>query len=403
MKNILLSTLFCISAFFATTQIDYLMIKDSICPSKNFCGFRDSADLAIIYPMMIGLDTNQITNGIVEYYDDLQELEYELYVRRHADTVFLRRSANSSVRGFFHDPENAHLAWSAAFCYHYLNEREKMEYYLLRYADHCPRKWWDKQQIGYLLDWCPSVAVEERFGIKKSHLFYDTLYSESMKEDRKLTIYLPKGFKEGKSYPVVYMADGQLFTRSYRYSLDSLIESKSIPKIVVVGVHSDETLIPGMGLEYRNFEYIKNLHGGKDTLNKLFAPHFQFFTREVIDYAQTKYSVSEKPEDRVFYGVSNGADFGVTVAQEQPNLMDMYILCSIIAGSKEPFNWSKVDAPKFYISCGEQEDEVVQNEAIRLAEYLKSKSIPFEQIRFEGGHDRKKWENQFIQTLSKCF
>ena len=76
MKTTILFTLFVFTTFFSSAQLDYLKIKDSVCPPKNFCGFRDSSDLAIIYPMMLSLDTNQITNGIVEYYDDLQEKQF---------------------------------------------------------------------------------------------------------------------------------------------------------------------------------------------------------------------------------------------------------------------------------------------------------------------------------------
>lgn len=238
---------------------------------------------------------------------------------------------------------------------------------------------------------------------KQSQLIKDTLFSESFGENRPLTIYLPKGFKKAETYPVVYMADGQLLIESYVKSIDSLIAKKLILEIVVIGVNSNETFIPSMGMEYRNFEYLKNLHGGKDTLNLRFAKHFQFFTSEVIEYAEKNYSVSSKRADRTFYGISNGADLGVTIAQDKPELIGTYILCSIVQGSKESFVWTKTDCPRFFLATGDQEDEMVRNEAKRLGEYLTNISAPFELTFYKGGHERKKWEAQFIAALPKVY
>jgi enterochelin esterase-like enzyme len=238
---------------------------------------------------------------------------------------------------------------------------------------------------------------------KGSQWFTDTIFSKSFGENRLLTIYLPKDFKTKRTYPVIYMADGQLLIESYVRSIDSLIDNKIIPEIVVIGVHSNETLIPSMGLEYRNFEYIKNLYGGKDTLNLRFAKHFQFFTSEVIEYAEKNFSVSSNKEDRTFYGISNGSDFGVTVAQDKPDLIGNYILCSIVSGSKEAFTWTKDNCPRFFLATGDQEDEMVQDEAKRLGDYLLKISIPFQLEFYHGGHERKKWETQFIATLPKVY
>jgi enterochelin esterase-like enzyme len=252
----------------------------------------------------------------------------------------------------------------------------------------------------------PAMSESQAWGNKKqkkSQWFTDTLFSQSFGEKRPLTIYLPKGFKKTRTYPVVYMADGQLLIESYVASIDSLIDNKIIPEIVIIGVHSNETFIPSMGLEYRNFEYLKNLSGGADTLNLRFDKHFHFFTSEVMQYAENNYSVSNKKEDRTFYGISNGSDFGITVAQDKPDLIGNYILCSIAQGSKEPFAWTKTNCPNFFLATGDQEDEMVQDQAKKLGAYLTQISMPFQLVFYNGGHERKKWEAQFIATLPKVY
>lgn len=236
-----------------------------------------------------------------------------------------------------------------------------------------------------------------------SQFFVDSIYSENLKENRLLTIYLPKNHNPKLKYPVVYTTDGQLITDSYKKSIDSLIDNNIIPKVVIIGVNSNETFLPKMGVEYRNFDYVKNLHGGKDSLNLRFYKHFDFFSKEVMDYAEKKYSVSSDAKDRVFFGASNGADFGVTLALEKPSLIKTYIYCSIVAGSKDKFNWTIENAPFFYITCGNKEDEDIQNESRLLDKYLVTNNINHELFYFDGGHERKMWEATFIKTLPKVF
>ena len=235
-----------------------------------------------------------------------------------------------------------------------------------------------------------------------SQFFIDTLYSQNLKENRLLTIYLPQGFNKDSIYPVIYATDGQIITESYRKSIDSLIELNIITKVVLIGVHSNETYIPAYRMEYRNFEYVKNI-GATDTLSLRFYKHYDFFTKEVLEYAQNKYSVSSKRENRVFYGTSNGADFGVTLAMENPELIQSYIYCSIVSGSKEPYQWTKSNSPNFYIYYGNDEDDMIKDEAIKLSNYLNEQNLNYKLAFFQGGHDRKKWEYSFLKILPQLF
>lgn len=425
MKKNTLLILFIYSAFLSFSQLDYRKMKDTICPS--LCGIRDSSLVRDIYIKLQGIDTTKITSGLAQYYEDLSHVQYDLCLWNDEDSTYMRMSLQNTEKSLFHDPNNIGMLWNASFGYTVFKDCDKTHYYLNRYFIACPKKYWkekaQKEQIGILLMMCPNEELKRKFKIKdetetsvnlnqtdvssiktnQSQYFIDTLFSQSLSENRLVTVYLPKGFNKDLKYPVVYMADGQLLIESYVKSLDSLIENKAIPEIVVIGIQSNETLIPSMGLEYRNFEYINNLHGGKDTLNKRFDKHFQFFTSEVVEYAEKNYSVSDKKEDRTFYGISNGADFGVTLAQEKPDFIGNYILCSIVAGSKEPFTWTKNNSPHFFISCGDKEDQIVQDEAKELGNYLSEKSIHYEISLFNGGHERKKWEAQFIKTIPKVF
>lgn len=212
---------------------------------------------------------------------------------------------------------------------------------------------------------------------------------------------MPESYNRETLYPVVYTTDGQLITASYKTSLDSLIKNKCIKPVVVIGVNSDETLCPDGRTEHRNYEYIQNLYGGKDSLNLLFDKHLQFFSEEIFSYVESKYSVLKSKANRYFYGISNGADFGVTLAQLYPDLIGTYLLCSIVSGSKIPFAWNSDNCPSFFLATGNEEYEGIREEAIRLSAYLAKIGIPFQLQFYTGGHERKLWEKQFIQTLPK--
>lgn len=250
--------------------------------------------------------------------------------------------------------------------------------------------------------YCQKSKHSTTIQMTTSHFFIDTLYSQNLKENRLLTIYLPNGFNTDSIYPVIYTTDGQIITESYKKSMDSLIELNIIPKVVLVGVHSNETFLPEYGREVRNFEYIKNI-GATDTLSLRFYKHYDFFTKEVFEYAQNKYSVSSKRENRVFYGASNGADFGVSLAIENPDLIKSYIYCSIVAGSQEPFQWTKSNSPNFYLYYGNEEDKMIKDEAIKLSNYLKKQNLNYKLSPFKGGHDRKMWEYSFFMSLPQIF
>lgn len=235
-----------------------------------------------------------------------------------------------------------------------------------------------------------------------SQFFIDTLYSQKLKENRRLTIYLPNGFNKDSNYPVIYATDGQLIKESYRKSLDSLIECKVIPRIVLVGVHSNEKFLPGNSIQYRNLEYISR-DLGTDSLSRCFQNHYNFFTKEVMEYVENTYAVSSICSQRIFYGTSNGADFGIAMSMINPDLIQTYICCSIFSGTSEKFVWKKVNCPRFYIYYGNTEFDFVQNQAKTLSKYLKQKKVYFVCESYEGGHDQKMWESSFFKALSNIF
>lgn len=251
-----------------------------------------------------------------------------------------------------------------------------------------------------------AVSCQNRKNSKKvlneSKIINDTIFSKYLNEDRLISVYLPKGYLKSNVYPVVYAADGQIIVDSYKKMLDSLINNKTLSKFILIGVHSNERKISGKVFEYRNYEYVKGFSGSKDTtLAQLYVNHYKFFTQEVINYAEMNYGVSTDDKDRIFYGTSNGAGFGVSIGAENPNLFSNYICFSMAGGNYKNLNWDISNYPYYYLSYGSQEPAPFIKGAIEFEEFLTQNNYKHEQTVYEGGHNRKMWRKEFFNIIPK--
>lgn len=232
----------------------------------------------------------------------------------------------------------------------------------------------------------------------QSQVYIDSVFSKNLNENRKITVYLPDGYDQnGGSYRVIYATDGQLITDSYLKNLDSLIAKKLVRPFILIGSHSNEK--PIGGVEYRNLDYKYMKYNPEFPLTMRFEQHMKFFTEELISYIESGYRVSRKPEERIFYGVSNGADFGVSLAQDHPELIKNFLLFSVFNGTEEPFEWKKKDGMFFYLGYGLKEPSHVKKEAERMEAYLLENKVPRTLVTWSGGHDRKEWEVAFVKAL----
>lgn len=72
----------------------------------------------------------------------------------------------------------------------------------------------------------------------KRTIVKETLWSEHLQEERKLRIYLPPGYNEVLSYPVVYCQDGEEFFNFGRIATlaGQLIIEEDVEPFIIVGV-----------------------------------------------------------------------------------------------------------------------------------------------------------------------
>ncbi|WP_432670364.1 alpha/beta hydrolase [Flavobacterium sp. SM2513] len=247
---------------------------------------------------------------------------------------------------------------------------------------------------------CVSIEKAIEKPNSESKIVIDTIFSTYLNEHRIISTYLPKGYTNENTYPVIYATDGQIIIDSYAKSLDSIIATKVIPEFILVGVYSNETIVPNSEFEYRNFEYIKDWADENDTLlNSRFSNHFKFFSEEAINLIEKKYSVAKSKNGRHFYGTSNGAGFGVTLGSENPDLFSNYLCFSMAGGNYGNLKWTESNFPYYYLSYGSEEPFPLIIAIKEFDEFLTQKKFKHSLNIYNGGHDRKLWKKEFLKIL----
>lgn len=124
--------------------------------------------------------------------------------------------------------------------------------------------------------------------------------SNYLDEPRNILVYLPPGFNELISYPVLYTQDGEEFFNLGRIATQAnrLILENDIDPLVIVGVFTDKRVrTEEYGPGYpRNENYIR------------------FIMEDVLPFVESHYPVRTNRTDRVLTGDSLGATFSMTLA-----------------------------------------------------------------------------------------
>uniref|UniRef100_UPI00404B2274 alpha/beta hydrolase n=1 Tax=Flavobacterium sp. TaxID=239 RepID=UPI00404B2274 len=259
-----------------------------------------------------------------------------------------------------------------------------------------------------------SCKSKKELILTDSKVFTDSIYSKYLKEYRKHTVYLPKGFNSTKSYPIIFGTDGGTSLTDKKAELDSLINYKIIKPIIFIASFSNNKIADSTSMTngdekkvylcYRNFEYINDYASTtKDSsLAGRFKNHKSYFAYELIDHIERKYRQNNGKEYRYFYGVSNGAGFGLSLLNSKPELIGTYFCFSTFGGDIQTNIWNKkTKYPNLYLRYGSEEPFFLKEEAkILISKYAESNSF-IEAKEFDGGHNNKFWKKEFIQIISR--
>lgn len=148
----------------------------------------------------------------------------------------------------------------------------------------------------------------------KRTIIKEEIESEFLGEKRYLRVYLPPGYNEIISYPVVYCQDGEEFFNFGRIAThaNQLILDEGIEPFIIVGVE--------VNTKVRTEEYAP--------FGNRFEAYTSCFTEEIIPFIEQKYPVRREPEDRILAGDSLGATVSLHLALKRPDLFSNIISLS---------------------------------------------------------------------------
>lgn len=146
---------------FGQKSTDYKDYRNDLSPA--ICGFRDSVTLNQTQYNLENFDTTLITTNKVIYYIDLARCYYEQtihpidssgYHLSSMDSMYIWKTIVCYNKALFHEPKNTQAIWNLLFSYSMMGECQKMLYYLNLYKAYQKKKYWNKEQIGYLMEIC---------------------------------------------------------------------------------------------------------------------------------------------------------------------------------------------------------------------------------------------------------
>jgi len=216
-------------------------------------------------------------------------------------------------------------------------------------------------------------------------------------------IYLPQGIRPKDKLPVIYMCDGLVFREcGFKKMIDSLIEEKQISPVVIACSYENKMTIPGYRIAFRNAEYIESLAEKDQKLANLFKNHYNYFIKEFIPYIEKEAPVSKLPKDRVFFGTSNSADFGITLSMRDQGLMSEYWCYSPVFSDVS--GYGLIESPTSYRICWGIKEEVGLEEYFpNLLKDIRKRGGDVKSWVYNGGHDRNWWKHWFREELKRRF
>jgi len=220
-------------------------------------------------------------------------------------------------------------------------------------------------------------------------LMRETLYSAALGEERHLTIYLPPGHDSVQRYPVVYLADGGVL-RTYAGTIEAAIISGRIRPVIVAG------LSPGMADPgSRAREYLV----GRSTPRFRNQMHFVF--DEAMPFVERTYGASDRPQDRMLAGFSDGAAWALATGLRNRERIGTVAALSL-GWVQAADGVASDDRPRLYLAAGTLEPDFYHVTA-QAARRAQGSSSPLRFETFASGHVLVAWQTMLVDALVWAF
>ncbi|MFD2673449.1 alpha/beta hydrolase [Marinicrinis sediminis] len=148
----------------------------------------------------------------------------------------------------------------------------------------------------------------------KRTIVKEQIYSHTLDQERSLRIFLPPGYEELNSYPVIYCQDGEEFFNFGRIATHAtkMILDEGMEPFVIVGVD--------VNLPQRTEEYAPD--------GQRYEAYRHFFAHEMLPYVEENYAVRNTAAERILAGDSLGGTVSLHLVLDHPELFTKVISLS---------------------------------------------------------------------------
>lgn len=246
---------------------------------------------------------------------------------------------------------------------------------------------------------------------KNVFVLSEDFYIPQLDRKRKIRIYLPPNYDTSlKSYPVLYMHDGQnLFDNATSYAgeweIDETLNKlyKEIGfELIVIGIDN--------GGEKRMDEYSpwknKKYGGGEGDA------YLDFIVQTLKPYVDNNYRTKSNKENSAIMGSSMGGLISQYAGLKYPDIFTKIgVFSPSFWFSKDTFYYTKKHAQlnntKMFFLVGEQEGENIVMDMGKMIKLMKNNGFPYKNISQKvipnGQHNEALWRNNFEEAVLWLF
>ena len=245
-----------------------------------------------------------------------------------------------------------------------------------------------------------SVAQKTHTASPCVHIISEKFEMPQLGRQRRIWIYLPSDYHlNNKSYPVIYMQDGQnlfdTYTAAYgEWGVDEILDKLPVKnQCIIIGVdHGDEYRLT----EYNPYDSKYGKGRGDD--------YVDFLVKTLKPYIDSHYRTEQNAEHTTIAGSSMGGLISMYAALRYPAVFGS-------AGVFSPAFWTAPEMyrfaqnqqlathSRFYFICGDMESDMMVNDMKKMAAIITAKGVardnaPVIVVR-GAAHNEKQWNGDF--------
>jgi len=250
----------------------------------------------------------------------------------------------------------------------------------------------------------PQSWIGTQPDVPKGTLSNEKIRSDSLKEERSVSIYTPAGYDpKGGSYGLLVLFDGQDYRGLVPIPtiLDNLVAAKKIRPLVAI-------LVDNPSEESRNRDL------------ECYPPFADFLAKELVPWARQRYRFSAEPERTIVGGASLGGLTAAYCALRYPEVFGNVLSQSGAfsyfprwddqeENDTSPFGWlirqfvtTRKLPIRFYLEAGLFENdcpEALLTQNRRMRDVLEAKGYSVVYSEFAGGHEYLSWRGSVADGL----